>query len=227
MAQQPTPGRMEAFSDGVIAVIITIMVLELKVPAEAGFAGLRTVLPTLAVYAASFAFVGVYWVNHHHLIDKLEHTDALILWANLFFLFCLSLLPFFTAYLINTQISALSVQTYVASLLVTGFSFQLLSRSIVRHLRRFMAFTREQEKKEAAAQQHFAELAKGWLSVFLYIFAAVLAHWTPHTALTLAAAVTLLWVVPSLGLKLKPEAEPAVAGTGVASEPRSMQGDSR
>lgn len=183
-------------------------------------------LPTLAVYGASFAFVGVYWVNHHHLVDRLEHTDALILWTNLLFLFCLSLLPFFTAYLINTKISALSVQIYVASLLLTGFSFQLLSRSIVHHLRRSMGFSRAEEKREAAAQQHFAELAKGWLSVILYSSAAILAQWVPRSALTLAAGVTLLWVVPTLGLKMNRQPEPAAESDEMAGH-GAMGGDSR
>lgn len=209
MAQQPSPARMEAFSDGVIAVIITIMVLDLKVPHVAGFAGLRIVLPTLAVYFVSFTFVGVYWINHHHLVDRLEHTDALILWANLFFLFFLSLLPFFTAYLIDSEINSFSVQTYVLSLLVTGLSFQLLSRAMVRHFRSTMGLSREQEWQEQSAQQHFAELAKGWLSAFLYLSAVVLAHWLAHAALALAAAVTVLWIIPSFGLKVR-----APAGLG-------------
>ncbi|WP_433967034.1 TMEM175 family protein [Tunturiibacter gelidiferens] len=96
-----TPARLEAFSDGVIAVIITIMVLELKVPHQEGVAGLYTVLPTLAVYAISFAFTGIYWINHHHLVHRTEEADELVLYANLFFLFWLSLLPFFTSYVLE------------------------------------------------------------------------------------------------------------------------------
>ena len=231
MAQQPTPGRMEAFSDGVIAVIITIMVLDLKVPQAAGVAGLESVVPTLAVYFASFVFVGVYWINHHHLVDKLQHTDALVLWANLFFLFFLSLLPFFTAYLISTQISPFSVQLYAASLLVTGFSFQALSRAIVRNLRRGLGLSREQEQSDAAARQHFAELSKGWLSVALYTTAVVLARWAAHAALVLAAGVTLLWIVPSLGLNRKLPGQltgpDATVESAVDPDRQSLQEESR
>ena len=105
MADRPTPSRLESFSDGVIAVIITIMVLEFKVPAPDGMAGLRTILPTLAVYLLSFAFTAIYWVNHHHLVHRLKRVEPLILYANLTFLFCLSLLPFFTSYLLQKHIS--------------------------------------------------------------------------------------------------------------------------
>ncbi len=223
MPQQPSPGRMEAFSDGVIAVIITIMVLDLKVPHEAGLTGLHEVVPTLAVYLSSFLFVGVYWINHHHLVDKLEHTDPLILWANLAFLFCLSLLPFFTAWLISARISTFSVQMYSLSLLLTGFSFQGLSRAIVRHLRRTIGLSREQEKSDQAARQHFAELAKGWLSVVLYTSSVVLARWAPHAALTLAAAVTLLWIVPSLGTRFRPHTQPAGPEPGHANVEQELR----
>jgi uncharacterized membrane protein len=92
-----SPARLEAFSDGVIAVIITIMVLELKVPHQDGLAGLYAVLPTLAVYLLSFTFTGIYWINHHHLVHRTDEADSLILYANLAFLFTLSLLPFCTS----------------------------------------------------------------------------------------------------------------------------------
>ncbi len=130
-----SPARLEAFSDGVIAVIITIMVLELKVPHQDGIAGLYAVFPTLAVYAISFAFTGIYWINHHHLVHRTEEADELILYANLFFLFCLSLLPFFTSYVLEKKLDSFSVALYIASMIVTGFSFLLLRLSIARRLR--------------------------------------------------------------------------------------------
>ena len=128
--QIATPARLEAFSDGVIAVIITIMVLELKVPHENGVAGLRAVLPTLSLYLISFAFVGIYWINHHHLIHRTEEADERILYANLGFLFCLSLLPFFTSYVLEKKMDSFSVAIYVASMILTGFSFLLLRLAI-------------------------------------------------------------------------------------------------
>ena len=116
----PSPARLEAFSDGVIAVIITIMVLELKVPLESGLAGFTSVFPTLGVYALSFSFTGVYWVNHHHLVHRTDEADERILYANLFFLFWLSLLPFFTNYVLDKKMDSFSVGLYVVSMILTG-----------------------------------------------------------------------------------------------------------
>jgi uncharacterized membrane protein len=95
-SERLSPSRLEAFSDGVIAVIITIMVLELKVPAQDGWAGLRAVAPTIFLYLLTFVQIGIYWVNHHYLIDEVESVSHGVLWANLIFLFCLSLFPFAT-----------------------------------------------------------------------------------------------------------------------------------
>lgn len=101
--QLSSTSRLEAFSDGVIAVIITIMVLELKVPSQKGIAGLLTILPTLIVYFISFSFTAIYWINHHHLVSRIEQADQRTLYANLAFLFCLSLLPFFTSYVLDKE----------------------------------------------------------------------------------------------------------------------------
>src|SRR5579864_8985890 len=130
-----TPARLEAFSDGVIAVIITIMVLELKIPHLDGLAGLRSILPTLCLYLISFAFVGIYWINHHHLVHRTDEADELILYANLGFLFCLSLLPFFTSYVLEKKMDSFSVAIYIGSMILTGFSFLLLRLAIARRLR--------------------------------------------------------------------------------------------
>jgi uncharacterized membrane protein len=193
-----TPARLEAFSDGVIAVIITIMVLELKVPHTEGpaslqvdLAGILSIVPTLAIYAISFAFVGIYWINHHHLVHRTEEADELILYANLFFLFCLSLLPFFTSYVLEKKMDSFSVALYAASMVVTGFSFLLLRMSIARRLRK-------SDKLEAqdTAVQH-----KHWLSVLTYVAAIPLAFYHPQLALGLCALVTVIWITPTTGVK--------------------------
>ncbi len=196
MAYQPSPSRLEAFSDGVIAVIITIMVLELKVPRADGLPGLRALVPTLAVYLLSFAFTGIYWVNHHHLIDRLRHVDHLILWSNLGFLFFLSLLPFFTNYMMEKGLNAWSVAIYVGSLLATGISFTLLQKSIGRHLRRQEA---EKQAEDLALQD--AEVLKARLSLAIYTVAILLAWVRPWLGLAASALVTVLWIVPTLGLE--------------------------
>jgi len=186
-----SPARLEAFSDGVIAVIITIMVLELKVPHQNGFAGLYAVLPTLFVYALSFAFTGIYWINHHHLVHRTDEADSLILYANLAFLFCLSLLPFFTSYVLDKKMDSFSVALYAASMIVTGLAFMGLRIAIARRLRR--AGTLEHED---TAVEH-----KHWMSLLVYFVAMPMAFYHPHIALGIIALVTVIWITPTAGVK--------------------------
>jgi uncharacterized membrane protein len=191
-----SPARLEAFSDGVIAVIITIMVLELKVPHQDGVAGLRAVLPTLCVYGISFAFTGIYWINHHHLCHRTDEADELILYANLFFLFCLSLLPFFTSYALDKKLDSFSVALYASSMVVTGFSFMLLRLSIGRRLR----LVGKLETQDTSVQH------KHWMSLLTYVIAIPLAFYHPHIALGLCASVTVIWITPTTGVKPPDEA---------------------
>jgi uncharacterized membrane protein len=190
-----TPARLEAFSDGVIAVIITIMVLELKVPHQDGVDGLRAVLPTLCLYLVSFAFTGIYWINHHHLVQRTEEADELILYANLGFLFCLSLLPFFTSYVLEKKINSFSVAIYIASMVITGFSFLLLRLAISRRLRHAGRFEAEDKAIER----------KNYLSLFVYLVAIPLAFQHPRMALGLVGFVTVIWITPTTGIKPREE----------------------
>jgi len=194
-----TPARLEAFSDGVIAVIITIMVLELKVPHQDGVAGLRAVLPTMSLYLISFAFVGIYWINHHHLVHRTEEADERILYANLGFLFCLSLLPFFTSYVLEKKMDSFSVAVYIASMIVTGFSFLLLRLAIGRRLRH----AGKLEAEDTAVER------KNYLSLFVYLVAIPLAFQRPRLALGLVASVTVIWITPTTGIKPREEHPPA------------------
>jgi len=182
-----SPARLEAFSDGVIAVIITIMVLELKVPRDPGLAGLVAVLPTLAVYLLSFAFTGVYWVNHHHLLRRTDQANARILYANLVFLFCLSLLPFFTAYVLDHKMDSFSVCIYVVSMMFTGASFLLLRLAIGHHLRK----TGQLEHQDIAAER------KHWVSILLYLVAISLSFRHPLSALGIVALISIVWIIPT------------------------------
>jgi uncharacterized membrane protein len=182
-----SPARLEAFSDGVIAVIITIMVLELKVPHEMGLAGLRAVLPTLGIYAISFTFTGIYWINHHHLVHRTEEADQVILYANLGFLFCLSLLPFFTSYLLEKELDSFSVALYAASMVVTGFSFLLLRLAISRRLKQAGSLEREDTLVQ---RKHLMSLA-------LYAVAIPLAFFHPYVALGVIALMTVIWITPT------------------------------
>jgi uncharacterized membrane protein len=197
-----TPARLEAFSDGVIAVIITIMVLELKVPHQDGFAGLRAVLPTLCLYFISFAFTGISWINHHHLVHRTDEADELILYANLGFLFCLSLLPFFTAYVLEKKMDSFSVAIYVTSMILTGFSFLLLRLAIARRLRHAGKLDAEDKAVER----------KNYLSLFVYLVAVPLAFQHPHLSLGLVAIVTVIWITPTTGIKPREEFPPNERG---------------
>jgi uncharacterized membrane protein len=186
-----SPARLEAFSDGVIAVIITIMVLELKVPEHNGVAGLFAIAPILLVYAISFAFTAIYWVNHHHLIHRTEEVDEPVLYANLFFLFCLSLLPFFTSWVLEKKIDSFSVALYAASMVVTGFSFMLLRMSIGRRLR----LADKLDTLDTTLQR------KHWASLSIYLVSIPVAFFHPYIALIMIAFITVIWITPNAGVK--------------------------
>ena len=124
--QNLSPARLEAFSDGVIAVIITIMVLELKVPAHDGMDGLREVVPTVLLYLLTFIQVGIYWVQHHYLVDEVETVGHGILWANLIFLFCLSLFPVATDWIGTKGLTPFSTALYAAVSILPGVSYTAL-----------------------------------------------------------------------------------------------------
>jgi uncharacterized membrane protein len=190
MASTFSPSRLEAFSDGVIAVIITIMVLELKVPHESGASGLRAVVPTLLVYLLSFTFTGVYWVNHHELIGRLHKCNNRILWANLAWLFALSLMPFFTAFVIEHHLDSFSTAVYSASMLLAGATFLLLRYAVDCQL------IREQRSTAVSLSLRL----KHWGSLGFYTLGIILAPWEPKLALASTACVTLIWIVPTLGL---------------------------
>ena len=193
--RKPTAERLAAFSDGVLAVIITIMVLELKVPHEDGLAGLLGVVPTLLIYLLSFTFIAIYWVNHHHLIHRVEQADHRILYANLGFLFCSSLLPFFTAYVLEKHSDAFSVELYAASMILSGFSFLLLRLAVGRLLAQQ---GRLEAEDVATRRKHYASLA-------LYVIAIPLAQYHSYIALGVIALVTVVWIYPTARAKHCPE----------------------
>lgn len=180
--------RLEAFSDGVLAVVITIMVLELKVPHENGIAGLWSIAPILFIYLLSFTFTSIYWVNHHHLVRRVEHCNQRVLYANLSYLFAASLLPFFTAYVIEKDANSFSVALYAASMIFTGFCFFLLRLAVGSLLRQAGNLSPEDM---ATQRKHIASLA-------LYIAAIPLAHFHPHIALGVITSVTLIWILPTV-----------------------------
>ena len=192
---QMTSARLEAFSDGVIAVIITIMVLELHVPHEDGWAGFWSVMPRLSVYLLSFLMVGIYWINHHELIRRTESIDYLVLWSNLIFLFVLSLVPFFVDYLDEKDFSSFSTLLYDLTMLVAGGAFFLLRWAVMRR----------QWYAGSLGRRDTSELWKHGVSLAIYLVAIAVAFYKPWLSLAIVALVTVVWVVPDAGVKEHPE----------------------
>ncbi|MGI4755855.1 MAG: TMEM175 family protein [Janthinobacterium lividum] len=183
--------RLEAFSDGVIAVIITVMVLELHVPQQSGLAGLWHLAPRLGLYALSFAMTAVYWINHHEILRRTESANYRVLWANMFFLFTLSLIPFFTDYVGEKHFDSFSTALYAFVMLLAGQGFLVLRLSL-DGLRR--------KRGEVLPRTSQLETAKHIACLLLYIAAIPTAYYKPLLSLCLNILVTLIWIVPELGL---------------------------
>ena len=178
-------GRLEAFSDGVIAIIITIMVLELKVPSGGSLTALRPLLPTFLTYAMSFVFVGIYWNNHHHLLHATTRINGAVLWANLHLLFWLSLVPFVTGWMGENHFQPLPVAVYGVALLMSAIAYFILVRAIY-------AAEGPGSKLRAALGSDL----KGTLSGVAYLVAIPLAFVRCWLALGLYLLVSLVWLVP-------------------------------
>jgi uncharacterized membrane protein len=178
-------GRLEAFSDGVIAIIITIMVLELHVPHDGSLAGLRPVLPTFLSYVMSFVFVGIYWNNHHHLLHATQKVNGAILWANLHLLFWLSLVPFVTGWMGVNQFTALTVATYGFVLLMAAVAFAILARALI-------AF----HGKSSPIAIAIGKDRKGNASLATYFLAILLARVNPWISMGLYICVAIMWFIP-------------------------------
>ena len=176
---------MEAFSDGVVAIIITIMVLELRVPHEANLAALQPLVPVLLSYVLSFIFLGIYWSNHHHLLHAVEHVDGRILWANLHLLFWLSLVPFVTAWMGENHFAPLPVAIYGVVLLAASIAYYILTRALIARHGRTSTLAN-------AVGRDF----KGQLSTAIYAMAIPLAFWKWWLAFALYVLVAISWLVP-------------------------------
>jgi uncharacterized membrane protein len=179
-------GRLEAFSDGVLAIIITIMVLELRVPVGSGWSALRPVVPVFLTYAVSFLYVGIYWNNHHHLLKACHRVTAPIMWANLLLLFSLSLFPFSTGWVGENHLSAVPTFLYGAVLLSAALAYYTLQRAIVAG-------------EGGASSQLAAALGRDWkgrLSPVIYASAMGLAFVTTWASAALYVGAALIWLIP-------------------------------
>ena len=178
-------GRLEAFSDGVVAIIITIMVLELKTPHEATPGALAPLAPVLFSYLLSFVHVGIYWNNHHHLFQAARHVDGRILWANLHLLFWLSLVPFVTGWMGHTHFSAWPVAAYGAVLLLAGIAYWILTRTLVAS-----------HGGESPLAVAVGRDMKGLSSITIYALAIPVAFAAPEIACALYVFVAVIWLIP-------------------------------
>ncbi|MGC2353331.1 MAG: TMEM175 family protein [Candidatus Udaeobacter sp.] len=177
--------RLEAFSDGVLAIIITIMVLELKVPHAVELAALKPVLPVMLSYVLSFIYLGIYWNNHHHLFQATEQVSGGILWANLHLLFWLSLFPFTTAWMGENQLAAIPTAIYGFVLLMAGIAYYVLERAIIA-----------KEGRESLLAQAVGKDRKAKISLLLYLAAIPLAFVISWIAAGLYVFAALLWLIP-------------------------------
>jgi uncharacterized membrane protein len=178
-------GRLEAFSDGVIAVIITIMVLELKAPEETEWRALHPMLPTLMAYVLSFVFLGIYWNNHHHLLHVTQRISGGVMWANLHLLFWLSLVPFVTAWMGEHEEAAVPAAAYGGVLLMCGLAFTILVRAILG------APGGNPVLKAAVGRD-----VKGWMSLVLYSAGILFTLVDHRISYLLYVAVALMWLIP-------------------------------
>jgi len=180
-----TRNRLEAFSDGVIAIIITIMVLELRVPAGSSLAALRPMAPVFLSYLLSFVFLGIYWSNHHHLLQAVEHVNGQVLWANLHLLFWLSLTPFVTAWMGQNHFASLPAALYGGILLCAAIAYYILTRTLLSiHAADSMLAT--------ALGDDF----KGKISIVFYMIAIPLAFVRSWLACAIYVLVAVIWLAP-------------------------------
>jgi uncharacterized membrane protein len=177
--------RMEAFSDGVIAVIITIMVLEMKAPHAATLEALKPLIPIFISYVLSFIFIGIYWNNHHHLLQSIQKVNGVILWANLHLLFWLSLIPFLTSWMGENNFAPWPVALYGIDLLGAAIAYDILTRTLIAY----------HGKESTLAKAHGYGL-KETLSIILYGIAIPTALYQPIISYTLYSIVAAMWLVP-------------------------------
>lgn len=191
--------RLAAFSDGVIAVIITIMVLDLKTPHETSLSALRAVLPTFTAYVLSFVYVAIYWNNHHHFYQLVGQVKGAVLWANMHLLFWLSLIPFATSWLGENNAAPWPVALYGMVLLMTAVAWYIMQSAIIRA-----------EGPESALRKVLGTDFKGKASPLIYLAGIILAFFLPRASEMAYAAVALMWIIPGRRVEVEiiQESEP-------------------
>jgi uncharacterized membrane protein len=184
--------RLEAFSDGVIAIIITIMVLELKVPHEADFKALWPLWPVFMSYVLSFIYVGIYWNNHHHMLHAVEEVSGSILWANLHLLFWLSLIPFVTAWTGENHFETAPTMAYGFVLSMCALAYSLLMNRFVKH-----------HDKNSALAEAIGDDRKGKISIVCYLVGVAVAWFVPLLGFLVFVGVAVMWLIPDRRIEKK------------------------
>jgi uncharacterized membrane protein len=192
-----TKGRLEAFSDGVIAILITIMVLELKVPEGTEVADLQPLVPVFLTYILSFIFLGIYWANHHHMLHATEHVNGAVLWANLHLMFWLSLIPFATGWMGENHFAPVPTAAYGVVLFGAAIAYTILQQTILRA-----------HGPTSKLAQAVGSDAKGKLSMVVYVAAIPLAFVNQWISDALFVTVALCWLVPDRRIEKKLEGSP-------------------
>lgn len=178
-------GRLEAFTDGVMAVALTIMVLELKPPHVPGWHALLALWPVALSYILSFVYIGLYWNNHHHMFLLAERINGRVMWANLHWLFWVTLVPFTTAWMSENRFATVPVALYGFVLLMTGAAFLLMQHEIVKV-----------GGRDSALSKALGRDLKGWSSLIVYVVALAVVMWAPWVSCALYAVVAAIWIVP-------------------------------
>jgi uncharacterized membrane protein len=187
-----SPARLEAFSDGVLAIVITIMVLELRAPHGADWQSLQPLLPQFLSYVLSFIYLAIYWNNHHHMLKLAGTVNGAILWANMHLLFWLSLVPFSTGWMGENQFAKLPVAIYGVTLLMPALAWKLLQTAIIKH-----------QGKNSPLGEALGSDAKGWLSLALYLTGIGVALIAPAVSMLFYALVALMWLTPDRRFEIR------------------------
>ncbi len=185
-------GRLEAFSDGVLAIIITIMVLEMKVPHGDDLNSLKQILPVFISYILSFIYIGIYWNNHHHLMQSIDHVNGNVLWANNHLLFWLSLIPFASGWMGENHFTKWPVIIYGIILLMNGVAYYVLAQTLVKL-----------DGKDSALGEAIGKDRKGIISLVIYIIAIALGFFNSWISLGLYGVVAAMWLIPDKRIEKK------------------------
>jgi uncharacterized membrane protein len=180
-----TKNRLEAFSDGVIAILITIMVLELRIPHGTDWAALEPLLPVFLTYVLSFVFIAIYWNNHHHMLHATDRVNGRILWANMHLLFWLSMVPFVTGWMGENHFAPLPTALYGVVLLLAAIAYTILAQSIIAH-----------QGESSRLRTAIGNDRKGWISIVLYALAIPFAFIQQWVSDGLYVTVALMWLIP-------------------------------